>query len=271
MGYQQQKGYPEHLPELIGRLADYIKNRGDVECVVHGGDLVDRTDDTCLELAGLMRDLPVPFYLCLGNHDTTVPDALSQWLAAHPDYFPGGAPDYSIALRDAVVHVMPTQWSADLPPYSWERELSPQFLPEQLTRLEQAVQSHAGVPQVVCTHSPVFAVPDVQTGLGAPFHEPPAAFTDIFRELRRRYPCVRLLLSAHNHVNSCRVEGGLAALTGSSFSETPFEFKVVTLDAAGLSLHTETLADTVSFPHAYDFDKTYVQGRRCDRHVEIAF
>lgn len=271
MGYQQQKGYPQHLPELFGLLSDVIRTRGDIACVLHGGDLVDRADERCLRMAGLLRELPVPVYLCLGNHDTTVPDALGMWLEAHPDYFPGDSPDYSIDLGDAVIHVAPTQWSAAPPPYYWERELSPQFLPEQLATLEGEVSHRFDRPHVICTHSPVSAVPTAQTGFDEPFHEPPNAFTALFRDLWRRHRCVRLLLSGHNHVTSCRVEEGVAMVTGSAFSEAPFEFKIVTIDAAGLSVRSETLAGRVSFPYVYDWDKTYVQGRRCDRQVEVAF
>ena len=55
-------------------------------------------------------------------------------------------------------------------------------------------------------------------------------------------------------------------VTVSAFTETPFDFKVFEIGKNGsVEMKTVNLASEVSFPTRYDFDKTYVQGRPCDR------
>ena len=55
-------------------------------------------------------------------------------------------------------------------------------------------------------------------------------------------------------------------VTAPAFSESPFEAKLFEFNSDGvLSMKTVTFIDMVDFHANYDFDKTHVQGRVCDR------
>ncbi len=58
---------------------------------------------------------------------------------------------------------------------------------------------------------------------------------------------------------------GVHYVTASAFSEMPFEFKLFDLNAENFSMETINLADKINFNANYNFDKTYIQGRACDR------
>ena len=54
-------------------------------------------------------------------------------------------------------------------------------------------------------------------------------------------------------------------VTAPAFSEAPFEAKLFEFKDGGLSMKTVTFIDVVDFHASYDFNKTHVQGRTCDR------
>ena len=54
-------------------------------------------------------------------------------------------------------------------------------------------------------------------------------------------------------------------VTASSFSETPFDFKLFGITPTSISMSTPNLFDRMDFKGEYDFDKTFVQGREKDR------
>lgn len=66
-------------------------------------------------------------------------------------------------------------------------------------------------------------------------------------------------------MNMHLLKDGVHYVTAGAFSEMPFEFKVFDLNAESFSMETISLADKMSFKTKYNFNKTYVQGRACDR------
>ena len=82
-------------------------------------------------------------------------------------------------------------------------------------------------------------------------------------------PNLRCILSGHNHINSCSDFGseGVKAVTTSSFTETPFEFKVIDIEPGRLAMRTENLVEDCGFTAQYNYNKTYVQGRLKDRSI----
>ena len=88
-------------------------------------------------------------------------------------------------------------------------------------------------------------------------------------DLLRRYPQLKGVLGGHNHINTHAVLEQAHLITGSSFVETPFEFKAIQVSRGGWSMRTVALLPAVGFATDYDWDRAFVQGRWCDRTVEV--
>ena len=267
-GWHLQEAYPERLPEVVGLLDAWIRERGDVAFVLHGGDAVDRaTEQNVAGLAALFS-LSVPVYVCLGNHDVRGPDARDLWLRRAPALLCGGRPEYSIRTPDCVVHVLPNHWEEM--PYFWDETMHPHFLPEQVAVLDEGASRDTDAVHVLVTHSPVLPVPCEQTGLVTPFHNPEAAFQQGVFDLLARCPHIRCVLGGHSHVNSLGTRNGVRFVTASAFVETPFDFKLFEIEDGAMRMGTVALGPDVRFRATYDFDRTYTQGRPCDRAFEDA-
>lgn len=264
--YQQQQAYPEMLEELIALLDSWIVRDGEIDFVLHGGDLVDSASRDNVRAARKLLQLSVPVYLCLGNHDLTDPDALAIWLAEAPELFPNRNPNYSLETEDCLVHVVPNQWCET--PYYWQLEQKPHFTPDQVDALREKLTISPNAVHVLCTHSPVLGVPGEQTGFDGTYHDPDEAFTRRVSEIVSQHQHVRCVLGGHSHINTCVERGSTHFVTGSAFVETPFEFKLFEIGPGSVRMCTLSLALQVSFKAEYNYDKTYVQGRSRDRKFE---
>ncbi len=265
MGYQQQKGYPEKLPDILAAFDAWINEEGGVDFVLHGGDMIDSaTADNIRNAARLFR-LSVPVYLCLGNHDLTERASLDLWMEWAPRFFPKASPGYSIETDDCVVNVIPNHW-CDIP-YFWSDKQEACLFEDQLAQLEAQLKSHRESVHMLSTHSPVFGLPPEQTGLPDPLHTPVESFSSCVTDLVRSYPQVRCVLGAHNHMNMNVAVDGINYVTASALSEAPFEFKLFTVASGSVRMSTIGLFDRINFKAEYDFNKTYVQGRRKDREI----
>jgi 3',5'-cyclic AMP phosphodiesterase CpdA len=262
-GFLQQPKYPEQLPALVRHLADWIVADGAIDFVLHGGDLLDATTPANLAAVRDTFALPVPLYLCLGNHDLTTPNALTDWLRAASVCFPDGAPCYTLRRPDCRVHVVPNHWD-DLP-WFWGGPQRDHFRPEQLAFLRAALAEAPHLPHVLATHAPARPVYPEQTGLPAPIHPSSAEFQAALTQLAADHPHLRLVLSAHNHLNAHRQEQRTHYVSSPSFVETPYEFKVIEVRPGYLRVTTHSLVERVAWRPAYDFARNYVQGRVCDR------
>ncbi len=267
VGYTQQPRRADQLPALLGLLDAWISRSAEagapVACVLHGGDMVDATSREAVRAAAATFTLSVPVYLALGNHDVTRPDALALWMDEAPGFFPTGALAFSIGGDGWALHVVPTQWG-DVP-YLWEDEQRPHLLPEHLARLEEALAEHPTATHLLCTHAPALGVPPEQTGMPGPYHAPPRAFADTLTRLIACFPQLKGVIGGHNHINVHGVARQAHLITGSAFVETPFEFKVIDVGPEGWAMQTVPLLPRVGFRADYDWDKTFVQGRSCDR------
>ena len=263
MGFQQQTGYPEQLCELVGLLKNKIKEYGDIDFVLHSGDIVDSTTKANITGASKLFELPVPVYLCLGNHDVTETNSFEQWLMYGSRFFGDSNPDFSIAKDNVMIHVMPTHWETT--PFYWATRQDAHFLPEQIARVEKLLEDYPEKIHVLCTHSPVLGIPQEQTGFDYSYHYPGDEFRDVVFAIAKKYPAVKLVLSGHNHVNSHIKAENVHYITASSFSETPFEFKLIEITDDKIEMQTVSLASEVSLKNEYNYNKTLVQGRSKDR------
>ncbi len=261
-GYQQQRAYPEKLPQIIAALQSYIAQEN-IDFVLHGGDIIDSTnEENIVESARLFEALGVPVYLCLGNHDLTTPDALQQWLLLAPQFFPGSQPEFSL-LHDCAIHVVPNHWGEHA--YYWEVSQDTSFDARQLAFIEQALSTHTDRPHILLTHSPVFGLSPQQTGFEAELHPPTGSLPQAITELAARHPHLCCVLGAHNHLNMCVEKHGTYFVTSSALHETPFEIKQFEVTPENVSMSTVSLIGHLDTKAEYDFNKTFVQGRSIDR------
>ena len=263
MGFQQQKGYPEMLPEILAALCDHPTFRHGIDFVLHGGDMIAATSEEHILAATKAFDLAVPVYLCLGNHDLTAPDAIDQWLSLAPQFFKGGSPNYTIASGDCVVHVTPNHWGET--PFYWDGSQRPHFRPDQLDQLSHELRAGPEVPRIILTHSPAHGLPKAQTGLADPYHSPGETFGEQVTTFAASHENAWCVLGAHNHLNMCINRGGTEFVTVSSLVETPFEFKLFEVSPERMVMTTMSLAPDLAFDHIYDASKSFVQGRDIDR------
>lgn len=265
MGYYQQVPYPERIAAIIDALDRWLRDHRDVDFVLHGGDLVDFTSTANIDLAAeLFNRLPIPTYLCLGNHDLTEENSVEIWIKCGACFFPENNPCHTIEKKDYAVHIMPSHWCAS--PFYWNRKGQiVNFTKDQMNRLESSLRNNSDKIQILLTHNPVFGIPTAQTGFEKPHHAPDEAFTNTITAIVKRHPSLKVVLGAHNHMNMRLTNAGAEFVTASSFSEAPFDFKYFQIDEDGISMSTISLIGEVGFDVDYDFDKTFVQGRECDR------
>ena len=171
MAYQQQQGYPEKLKSILSELDAWIRKDGEVDFVLHGGDMINSATEANIREARDVFRLSVPVYLCLGNHDLTAPDAVDMWLAEAPEFFPGKSPDYFLQFGSGFVHVIPNQWCEI--PYYWSDKQEPYFLPHQIVSMDEILKKYPNAVHILATHSPVFGIPVEQTGFDDLLHSPP--------------------------------------------------------------------------------------------------
>lgn len=260
-GYQQQKKYPEQLTEIMKALRAYIAVNNDIDFVLHGGDMIESTTDENILAAVETFDLPVPVYLCLGNHDLTESNAVDRWLNLAPHFFVNGSPNYTIESEYCITHVLPSHWGEK--PFFWDNVQRPNFSCEQVEFLSRGLSVRTDLPHIILTHSPVFGLSVEQTGLSEPYHSPISSFTEEMISIVEKHKSIKCVLGAHNHINMRVDVGGVEFVTVSSLIEVPFEFKLFEVTPQRIEMKTVGLHSL--FNAEYDIKKSYVQGRYIDR------
>jgi DNA repair exonuclease SbcCD nuclease subunit len=263
MGYQQQPGYPDRTREIVAAVRSFIRSKGDVDFVLHGGDMVDAATAGNIREAHDVFDVGVPVYLCVGNHDLTERDAVRRWLEAAPRFFPGGEPAYTVATPDCRIHVVPNHWGDER--YYWGESLRARLSADQVAFLEEALAVSPRRPHVILTHSPVHGLPVEQTGFAEPHHAPDTSFTGHVTALVAAKSSVRCVLGAHTHMNMCVERGGVMYVTVSALVETPFEMKLFEVGPDSMNMSTVSLGALGAVDGEYDEARAYVQGRPVDR------
>ncbi|MDD5597127.1 MAG: metallophosphoesterase [Victivallaceae bacterium] len=267
-GYMQQPRHLAHLPELIGLLAEWIDEQRDIDFVIHGGDVVESTTPENIRIAAdLFSRLPCPTYLALGNHDLTTKNAVACWLEHAPQFFIGNEVDFFFVNDKIRVDIICCHWGKI--PYFWRSSepQNPYFLPAQLEMLNTRDQ---GKCRILVTHANLCGVPCEQSGMDYLLHVPGKTFSDELKQLTQKFR-VSLVLGAHNHINLNTKLNNVRYVTGSAFCETPFEFKLFDFTDSHFTMKTISFSDYVNFKYKYDFNKTFVQGRLCDRSFKEHF
>ena len=266
-GYMQQKRYLTYLDELVTIFAEWIEKQGDVDFVIHGGDIVEKSSLENISAAGkLFQKLPCPTYCTLGNHDLTEDNSIATWLSQAPEFFNANSVDFSFLCDNVKLDFVSSHWGKKV--YFWnpDEEQRPYLLSNQTVGLETEGDFRC---KILITHAPVFGLPCGQTGLNEALHPPIGNFSDVVHELAKKHE-ILLVLGAHTHMNMHLCKDGVHYVTASAFSEMPFEFKVFELNSDIFSMETVNLADKISFKTNYNFNKTHIQGRSCDRSFKEA-
>ncbi|MCQ6558805.1 metallophosphoesterase family protein [Paenibacillus mendelii] len=262
VGFQQQPAYPEKLDELLSTVAE-LACSGEIDFVLHGGDMVDTCTPATIARAKQLFDLPVPVYLSLGNHDLDREDALSLWLTHAPEFFIDQSPQYTIEHADCDIHVTPNQWETGMP-YYWRSQQEAYFLEDQLHVLEEAIAKSRGKNQWLAIHNPIYGVPKEQSGAEHIIHDAPPLFREVVVTIMESHPELRGVLSGHSHINTLKQTEAGVYLSASSFIEAPFEYKIIEVTQQSLSIRTHAVSG-LSFQADYDAARSFVQGREIDR------
>jgi len=268
-GYRMQVCYTHRLPELLAALATWMAETGGADLLLHAGDAVERSEPSLVAQAvGQLETVHPRIHLALGNHDLTTPDALDLWLKRAGELLPAGHTAFSATLDDCTIHVLPTQWGNE--PYFWDGGPPRASLdPADLAWLDARLYAEPDRAQIVVCHAAPAGVPAEQTGRSEEMDPPPLEYTLALRELAERHANLRLFCSGHSHINALGKLGPAQWLMASSFSESPFECKEILVGPGLLSVRTVALFDAVDWRAGYNWDAAYVQGRPCDRTLEV--
>ncbi len=267
VGYHQQHAYPERLQEIIAAFKQLIEECGDIDFILHGGDMLDFTSEDNIRSASELFSFGLPLYLCLGNHDLTSYSAVEQWLDLAPQLFPSNEPNCTLTLPDCVIHIAPNHWCGT--PYYWANRQSPYFSKEQHEWFTKTLSQKPDLPHILLTHSPTLGLPKEQTGKDKPIHAPPTSFTAEVMSLAKSHPSLRCVLGAHNHMNMNLLIEDIDFLTVSALVETPFECKLFEVTEEHIHMSTISLKDRLPFGGDYDRSRAFVQGRLCDRQLSM--
>lgn len=267
-GFQQQPAYPDLIGELLDGIREVLKEEAGIDFILHGGDMVDSCTESNIEQARESFRFEVPLYLSVGNHDLDQPDAKELWLGGAPEFFAHGSLDYTVDMGECVLHVMPNQWEPGQL-YYWKEAQVPFFTDVQMHDLEAAIGESPDRIHILSVHNPVFGIMPQQTGLDKPIHEVDGDFRRFVLDLMHKYPQLKCVLSGHNHIHSLNWANGGIALSSSSLIETPFEYKIVTVDGSSIRVETHRVPIRDGGRFEYNEKRGYVQGRPQDREAVI--
>ncbi len=265
--YKQQVPYRDKLSDLLILLNQYIKKQSGIDFIINGGDVIDRFEPSLIEKAKQIFKLSKPVYFCLGNHDLTSVDSNDSWLSLANEFFKNNSLHFEIITEDCVIHVLPNHWCED--EYFWEKEQKPYFSKKQLEQLTAQLDKNNNLPHIICTHVNIAGISEEQTGFTEEYHAPNEKFSKEFTKLLKSYPQINCVICAHNHINSINWIEGVPIVSMSSFTESPFEFKVFEINNGVLTINTLNLFSDISSKIDYDFNKTFVQGRNKDRNITL--
>ena len=193
--------------------------------------------------------------------DLTEDDSVSAWLEETPQFFPDGAIDFTIVKDGLRIDALCSNWGPRAAFWNIKEPQLAWFTEEQKTRLLDGRQD---LPRIIVSHAPPCGLPSEQTGLDHELHAPHEPFQRFVRET-----CDALKplawLGGHNHMTIRRRLNETQLVTAPAFSEAPFEAKLFEFKDGGMSMKTIVFGGSVGFQWRYDFDKTHVQGRACDR------
>lgn len=260
-GFSMQNKYTEQAPEILRALSRAAVEQG-AEFIIHAGDMItEGTADEIRRAAALCGSLDVPFYHVLGNHDCIPEDFEALWLKLGACFFPEGTLETTL-IRDGLrIDLLNNRWGGDSGRYTVGGPFCSRLEQKQFDRLRAGDQT---LPRVIVFHSQIRPAYPRQTGLAGNIHAPTDGFDEVGTRIIAEFRPL-LIAGGHNHLNVLEKIGPTYAMTVSSLTEAPFEYKLLEFKDGHLSMRTCSLRDRVPFPFRYDPARKFVQGEECDR------
>lgn len=260
-GFSMQCKYTEQAPEILAALSRAAVDVG-AEFIIHAGDMITLgTAEEIRQAAECCSQLAVPFYTVLGNHDCLAEDYETLWLTEGASFFPEGTLETTFVRGGLRFDLLTNSWGRNSGRYRIEDGFITGLDAKQFDRLRAGDRT---LPRVIVCHSQIRPAYPRQTGKEANIHVPSNGFDQVGDQLISEFrPLV--IAGGHNHLNICETLGPTRALTVSSLTEAPFEYKLFEFSDGRLTMRTCSLGDRVSFPFRYDPARKFVQGSECDR------
>ena len=260
-GFSMQTKYTEQAPEILRALGEAAVEQG-AEFIIHAGDMVTYgTAEEISTAAACCGSLPVPFYTVLGNHDCILENFEELWLTHGAGFFPEGTLGTTFICGGLRFDLLTNRWGENSPLYEQDKGFFTRLEQPEFERLRAGDQT---LPRVIVFHSQIRPAYPRQTGKAGDIHAPSNGFEHVGDEIIREFHPL-LIAGGHNHINVLEKLDSTYAMTVSSLSEAPFEYKLLEYTDGKLSMQTCSLGDRVPFPFEYDPEKKFVQGDPCDR------
>ncbi len=259
-GYQLQPRYVRHEATLFDALGQWLR-REKASFVVHGGDLTDHGSlDEIQQGVQLCARLPVPTYLCLGNHDLAQPASLAMWRKHAPQLLPGGDDVEVIDTTEARLVLVHHHWHAGVA-HHWRPELTqePRLNERQVQTVSRFVEA-SDRPVIAITHAPLHAVSATQCGQGEPFHQPHPPYAAAWRRIAGNSGRLRMVLCGHNHVTSFADQGRFVSSSTAALNEPPAQVRLITVDEDTVRVATHMLSQDVPLPSQWNAEHAWCAG-----------
>ena len=263
-GFSMQTKYTAEAPEIFQALGEEAVAQN-AEFIIHAGDLItDGTEEEIKRAVKHCHALPVPFYTVLGNHDTQPANFKELWLKYGGPIFPQGTLETTLVQGGLRIDLLNNAWGRASASWNQADETFTRLEPESFRRLRDGDQF---LPRVIVIHSQIRPAYPRQTGEADIIHPPCNGFDAVGDAIIREFHPL-LIAGGHNHINILEKLEDTYAVTVSSITEAPFEYKLVEFKDNRLTMQTCSLAPRIPFPFTCNPNAAFVQGFPQDRQFE---
>ena len=226
--YSQNEDYQNRRYSLSGqKLTEAVShfNEMNIEFVIQLGDLIDKDYVSYDTILPILKNLDIPYYHVLGNHDfsisDTLKDKLMEKLSLRSRYYDFAVQDYRFIIldgNDISFHAHPKETEAykdavfffrknDIDSPEWNGAIGKKQLTWLRSLLDKANKTNEKV--ILMCHFPVY--PEDQHNLWNARE---------VLELLESYACVKAYLNGHNHQGNYGFRKGIHYLSFKGMVET---------------------------------------------------
>lgn len=272
-GYAVQPRDPSKADALYQGLRQWLAQQDPpIDFVLHGGDVInDGTPEQIIDATQKLTALGTRVMVCLGNHDLQQAGSMANWRKHHQGLLPDESGSFAVTFPDCHLYVLNHHWHSIDPPHFWDQSKpqSPVLDDKQRSDFE-AFAVNADRPIVLAIHAPVQGVVLTQEGKQVELHPPDPAWRQYILSAIDRFDAIKLVLTAHAHINTLGHEKQCVIAGTSAFSETPYEAKLVALDGKQITIQTLVFGDILKVAGDYRPEKAYAQGNDAQRNLSWA-
>jgi hypothetical protein len=191
---------------------DFILLNGDM---VHGESLEAIKYDLDYFHANFLRDLPVPVYPVIGNHENLQREGDARYQAPFCELFGSRAVDYSFrhkGLEFIVLNNTGTWVTKDT-----------QLIEYRLKTFEAMLNARPGVPKIICCHIPLVPVREKEVLLESFGYYSFSVQESEMRRLVREHSDVLAVTSGHLHLSGLAVRGNTYHIAVAGLASYPHD------------------------------------------------